>query len=92
MQILNDEIVVDGYTNAQVREASLVSLEGREVIENGSMFVWIPRYSKDAAGNIVFSELYHDYTLEGYEVSPAFTQNGQVTGIWISKYDAEITH
>lgn len=90
--MLNDEIVVDGFTNAQVRQASLVSLEGREVIENGSMFVWVPRYSKDAAGNIVFSELYKDYTEDGYEVSPAFTQNGQVTGIWISKYDAEITY
>lgn len=90
--MLNDEIVVDGFTNAEIRETSLVSLEGREVIENGSMFVWVPRYSKDAAGNIVFSELYKDYTEDGYEVSPAFTQNGQVTGIWISKYDAEITH
>lgn len=90
--MLNDEIVVDGFTNAQIRETPLVSLEGREVIENGSMFVWVPRYSKDAAGNIVFSELYKDYTEDGYEVSPAFTQNGQVTGIWISKYDAEITH
>ena len=89
--MLNDEIVVDGFTNAQVRETSLISLEGREVLENGSI-VWVPRYSKDAAGNIVFSELYHDYTIDGYEVSPAFTQNGQVTGIWISKYDAEITH
>ena len=90
--MLNDEIVVDGFTNAEIRETPLVSLEGREVIENGSMFVWVPRYSKDAAGNIVFSELYKDYTEDGYEVSPAFTQNGQVTGIWISKYDAEITH
>lgn len=90
--MLNDEIIVEGFTNAQVREASLVSLEGRQVTQNGSMFVWLPRYSKDADGNIVFSELYHDYTGAGYSVEPAFTEGGNITGIWISKYDVDINY
>jgi hypothetical protein len=90
--MLTDELAVDGYTNAELRKTELVNIEGREVTTEGSMFVWIPRYSKDPSGNIVFSELYHDYTENGYSVSSAFKENGNVTGIWVSKYDAEITH
>ena len=90
--MLIDELTVTGYTNEEIRNTPLVCLEGREVTYEGSMFVWIPRYSKDPTGNIVFSELYHDYTENGYTVSSAFKENGNVTGIWVSKYDAEIKY
>ncbi len=88
--MLNDEIEINGFTNSEVRATELINLEGREVTKNGSMFVWIPRYSKNSEGNIVFSEIFNDYTIDDYEVDSAFTNDGDVTGFWMSKYDASI--
>lgn len=88
--MLKDEIEVKGYSNEEVRTATLAELDGLEVTTNGSMFVWIPRYTSNAAGEIMYSYLTDDYLQEGFSVSPAFTDNtGELTGIWISKYDAE---
>ena len=88
--MLLDELVIQGYTNEQIREATLSELEGLTVTNSGSMYVWIPRYSSNAAGDIVFSNLLKDYNDAGFAVSSAFSVNGkQITGLWISKYDVE---
>lgn len=88
--MLTDEITVAGFSNEEVRAATLSELEGKAVTNNGSMFVWIPRYSTNSLGEIVYSYLLNDYTDDGFSVSEAF-KDGYLnqTGIWISKYDVE---
>lgn len=93
--MLKDEITVDGMTNEQVRSATLSQLESRRVESIGSMYVWIPRYSRgeiDGETKIVYSKLTEDYfsdATDGKNVIRAFEDNGiQLTGIWVSKYDA----
>jgi hypothetical protein len=85
---------------------------GLKIESEGSMFVWIPRYTYKDNGpgqpqSIVYSKLTNDYTLNGYIKSPAFyfgeykgatAENDnegfvaggrELTGIWISKYEAK---
>ncbi len=90
--MLTDEITVEGFsTNEALRSASLSELEGKKVTKEGSMFVWIPRYTSNASNEIVYSNLTEDFTDEGFILNPAFTDGDQeLTGIWISKYDADI--
>lgn len=91
--MLMDEIEIAGMTNEDVRKASLSELEGKVVTNEGSMYVWIPRYSRGLVGSetkVVYSKLTDDY-FEGAanDVSGAFEDNGiELTGIWVSKYDA----
>ena len=87
---LMDELTVSGYTNAEIRSASLSDLKGKVVTNNGSMLVWIPRYSVNSANEIVYSNLLNDYVSDGYSVPEAFKENNSnLTGIWVSKYDVE---
>lgn len=89
--MLMDEIEVYGMSNADVRKSSLSALEGKKVTKEGSMYVWIPRYSrgiKDGQTKIVYSKLTEDF-FKNSEVLEAFRENGvELTGIWVSKYDA----
>lgn len=88
--MLTDDIVISGYTNDQIRNAKLSDLEGLEVTTTGSMFVWIPRYTSNSDGEVVYSNLTNDYLESGYSLSEAFTSGiTELTGIWLSKYDAE---
>lgn len=89
--MLLDEITISGYTNEQIRSASLAELDGREVQTSGSMLVWIPRHTSNGS-SVVYSKLLNDYTKDGYSLSSSFTKDSnEVTGIWISKYDSEYT-
>lgn len=89
--MLLDEITISGYTNEQIRNASLAELDGREVQTSGSMLVWIPRHTSNGS-SVVYSKLLNDYTKDGYSLSSSFTKDSnEVTGIWISKYDSEYT-
>ena len=84
-----DEITISGYTNEDIRNASLAELDGREVETYGSMFVWIPRHTSNGT-SVAYSKLLEDYTEDGYTVSSSFTKDSKpVTGIWISKYDSD---
>lgn len=92
--MLLDEIEVEGMTNEAVRKASISELEGKKVTKEGSMFVWIPRYSRGLINGemkIVYSKLTDDYFKDksaGENVLKAFEDNGiELTGIWVSKYD-----
>ncbi len=88
--MLMDELTVSGYTNAEIRSTSLSDLKGKVVTNNGSMLVWIPRYSVNSANEIVYSNLLNDYVSDGYSVPEAFKENNSnLTGIWVSKYDVE---
>lgn len=88
--MLMDELTVSGYTNAEIRSTSLSDLKGKVVTNNGSMLVWIPRYSVNSANEIVYSNLLNDYLSDGYTVPEAFKENNSnLTGIWVSKYDVE---
>ena len=88
--MLLDEITVNGYTNEEVRNASLAELDGREVITIGSMFVWLPRHTTNGT-SVVYSRLLQDYTKDVYTIGASFTENSrEITGIWISKYDSEL--
>lgn len=91
--MLMDEVKVAGMTNEQVRKSSLSDLEGRIVTTEGSMYVWIPRYSRGIVGSetkIVYSKLTEDYFPDSTDnVLDAFEDDGvELTGIWVSKYDA----
>ena len=89
--MLTDEITVTGLSNEEVRNASLLDLEGLEVTTNGSLFVWIPRFTSNSAGDVVYSHLTTDYTENGYQLSRAFTHGiTELTGFWESKFDAEL--
>lgn len=84
-----DEITISGYTNEDIRNASLAELDGREVETYGSMFVWIPRHTSNGT-SVAYSKLLEDYTEDGYTLSSSFTKDSKpVTGIWISKYDSD---
>lgn len=89
--MLMDELEVYGMDNSDVRNSSLSALEGKEVTKEGSMYVWIPRYSRgiiDSETKIVYSKLTKDYFPDS-DVLEAFRENGvDLTGIWVSKYDA----
>ena len=87
--MLYDEITISGYTNEDVRNASLAELDGREVETYGSMFVWLPRHTSNGT-SVAYSKLLEDYTKDGYSLSSSFTKDSKpVTGIWISKYDSD---
>lgn len=87
--MLYDEITISGYTNEDVRNASLAELDGREVETYGSMFVWLPRHTSNGT-SVAYSKLLDDYTQDGYSLSSSFTKDSKpVTGIWISKYDSD---
>ena len=99
------------YSNEKLRGMDIQNLEGMQVVDEGSMFVWIPRYtfkeSSDGSVRIVYSYLTRDYTSNGFIKSPAFyfgeyegaessidentgyiAGGDELTGIWISKYEA----
>ena len=98
--------------NESVRGMNLASMVGKKVLREGSMFVWVPRYTYKIEGgktSIVYSKLTQDYLAEGYIRVPAF-YNGkyegatpdndnagysaggkELTGFWISKYEAQYT-
>lgn len=87
--MLLDEITISGYSNEDVRNASLAELDGREVQTIGSMFVWLPRHTSNGT-SVVYSKLLQDYTENGYSLTSSFTKDShEVTGIWISKYDSD---
>ena len=98
--MLKDELAVEGYTNEQVKNASLSELEGKIVTVEGSAYVWIPRYSAtsigDAGSKVIFSNLIDDVTElngESYSVPSSFKYGTgenemELTGIWVSKYEA----
>ena len=93
--MLLDELEVEGMDNEQVRKATLSELEGKKVTKEGSMYVWIPRYSRGTINGqtqIVYSKLTEDYFKDASasdNVLNAIEDNGvQLTGIWVSKYDA----
>ncbi len=87
--MLYDEITISGYTNEDVRNASLAELDGREIETYGSMFVWLPRHTSNGT-SVAYSKLLEDYTKDGYSLSSSFTKDSKpVTGIWISKYDSD---
>ncbi len=113
--MLMDDILLQGadgrqYTSEEVRSRNVEDFAGMTVLQEGSMFVWIPRYTyKEDGGDIkiVYSRLTSDYLQDGYIKNPAF-YNGEyvgtqitgnentgyiaggteLTGIWISKYEA----
>jgi len=94
-------------TNEQVRGSKREDLVGYTVQNEGSIFVWIPRYTyKEGTNEIIYSKLTQDYLLNGFIRHPAF-YNGEyqgatsendnagyiaggkeLTGIWLSKYQA----
>lgn len=87
--MLYDEITISGYTNEDIRNASLAELDGREIETHGSMFVWLPRHTSNGTG-VAYSTLLEDYTKDGYTLPSSFTKDSKpVTGIWISKYDSD---
>lgn len=88
--MLSDEVTIEGYTNEDIRKTSLAELDGREIETKGSMLVWLPRYTVNGS-SIVYSRLLQDYTNEGYTLDSSFASNSS-TGIWISKYDAELNY
>ena len=119
VMLLDDIVLRDNdnvYSNERVRGMNLSAMEGMTVVNQGSMFIWIPRYTYKASSGaslknaeIVYSRLTVDYTANGFVRSPAF-YNGEyrgasadndndgyigiaggreLTGIWISKYEAK---
>lgn len=96
--MLLDELAVTGYDNVALRNAKLSDLVGKAVTTEGSSYVWIPRYSATSLGEtgskIIFSNGIKDTTTldgETYTVPSAFQYDGlELTGIWVSKYEASL--
>lgn len=95
--MLMDELEVSGYSNEEVKNASLSELVGKTVTKEGSGYVWIPRYAISSSGKVIFSNLTKDTTDhngEQYTVPDAFENfveglgTTSLTGIWVSKYEA----
>ncbi|MBR2430968.1 MAG: hypothetical protein IKK43_01100, partial [Clostridia bacterium] len=73
--MLLDDIELQGMSNDEIRNSSIADLQGEIVSKEGSMFVWIPRYTyKEVGGSyeIVYSKLTTDYVADGYVKNPAF--------------------
>lgn len=70
-------------SNEKIRGMNIENLIGMEVVTEGSMFIWIPRFTykieSDGTKSIVYSNLTKDYTSNGYTKSPAFYY-GEYTG------------
>lgn len=114
VMLLDDTILSDingnVIPNDKVRGMNIDNLVGMRVENEGSTFIWIPRFTyKDVDGNrsIVYSNLTKDYTGNGFVRSPAFyygeytgaestdkentgyvAGGKELTGIWVSKYQA----
>ncbi len=96
--MLVDELEVTDYDNEKVRNANLTELVGKEVTKEGSSYVWIPRYTATSLGEtgskIIFSNGIADtkeFNGETYTTSSAFQYEGlELTGIWVSKYEASL--
>ena len=98
--MLMDELEVEGYDNATLKNTPLAELVGKKVEKEGSAYVWIPRYTSTSIGEtgskIIFSNLVNDTTSangETYTCPPAFkfgegANTLELTGIWVSKYEA----
>lgn len=98
--MLMDELTVTGYDNATLKNTPLSELVGREVVTEGSAYVWIPRYTTattaGSGSKVIFSNLTNDTTSangETYTTPAAFTFGDgadalDLTGIWVSKYEA----
>lgn len=66
--------------NEKVRATPIEQLVGCRVVIEGSMFVWVPRYTyKASTGEITYSYLTSDYLLDGFVKAPAF-YNGEYQG------------
>lgn len=80
VMLLDDTTLRDAtgnlLTNEKIRGMNIENLVGMPVQTEGSMFVWIPRYTykeeADGSTSIVYSNLTKDYTSNGYIKSPAF--------------------
>lgn len=71
--MLRDGIAVSGVTDAS--NTDLILLKGKVVTSEGSMFVWIPRYTYKISGtniNIKWSSGANDDTNDNYLSHPAF--------------------
>lgn len=85
VMLMDDVTLVDSMSgklisNEKVRGAELEDLVGCRVADEGSMFVWVPRYTyKEGTNEIVYSKLTNDYLLNGFIKSPAF-YNGEYRG------------
>ena len=100
--MLMDELEVEGYDNSAVKSASLSELVGKKVTTEGSAYVWLPRYTTTSLGasgsKIIFSNLTNDTTSadgETYYLPSSFTYGTganklELTGIWLSKYEASL--
>lgn len=95
--MLMDQLEVEGYDNDVLKTASLTELIGKKVTKEGSAYVWIPRYTATAdRAKIIFSNLVNDTTNsngENYTCPSSFTFGSgieavELTGIWVSKYEA----
>lgn len=66
------------YTNEEIRSMDITDLVGGTISDGaeGSMFIWIPRYTykeeADGSKSIVYSRLTADYLGNGYLREPAF--------------------
>ncbi len=91
-------------SNYDLRNKKISEFVGYQVKTEGSMFIWVPRYTyKDSTDEIAYSKLTSDFLIQGYEKASSF-HNGvvaagsegeeqlasgkELTGIWISKYQA----
>ncbi len=115
VMLMDDTTIRDSsgrrLSNEQIRGTNIENLVGMQVETEGSMFIWIPRFTykieSDGSKSIVYSNLTKDYTSNGYIKSPAFYHGEytgaeasnkdntgyvaggkELTGIWISKYEA----
>jgi len=92
--MLRDDISIKG---GNVKEDNLETLAGKRVLEEGSMFVWVPRFSYRVNGekdvDIIWSEGTNDILTDAngntYLPHPAFTYNGSpLNGFWMAKFEA----
>lgn len=87
VMLMDDTTVRDSsgtfLSNEKIRGMNIENLVGMEVVTEGSMFIWIPRFTYKIESNgtksIVYSNLTKDYTANGYIKSPAFYY-GEYTG------------
>lgn len=102
--MLMDELSVEGYDNATLKNTPISELVGKKVITEGSAYVWIPRYTTTSIGGtgskIIFSNLISDTTNvngEIYTCPDSFrfgegSETLELTGIWVSKYEASFNN
>ena len=95
----NKEIFIDNIYSPNWYNYSAEQMKfANAKTDDGNYWVWIPRYSYKVNQNDVDIEFVDNLSslstskksLTGYKIQEAFEENGEITGFWVAKFQANV--